>query len=151
MNTLFDTPLFKQMNMLRKMQNRLASNKHTQQDINYLAQCLNDLCAGHPPEEVFKLTTSGKGIKRSDFNTLITIARAFHYMKGALEHDLIALTDESGNIIDLAIPKDRAPLLKTVLRTAGPIFGIDPKTLERYWYDPDYKQLKVTVCDDTIY
>lgn len=132
--------LYENMNLLRKIAERLDCGKHTVEDIKYLAHVLKDIVDGCDAHASFSINIKQKGVKRTDYRKHLNIARAFHMIMGAMGSTYFELGAD-GKYYETNNPIKGMQLTQAI-RTAAHAFNINPSSLMRYWNQPNYQGLK---------
>jgi hypothetical protein len=129
--------IYGKLNKLRQLSDRLASNKFSQADIEYLSDVLDLIVRGMDPNVALNIN-SDTGVAKSDYLTLLNLQLAFHYITCATDPESY-LQETEDKIKDKKIP------LKKAVYTAADKFGIDRSRLYRYWYKQEYQHLKTSL------
>jgi len=132
--------LYKNMEKLDQLAWRLYSSSYSEEDLLYLANCLEKMCHAHNPEEVFNIK-QGPGIRRTDYKRHIRNVNAIKQI--AVKTDLMAATiDESGNILIYEDDESDRPSTKVAILEVSDETGLAYDTLDQYWTDPKYRKYK---------
>jgi len=108
--------LYKKMNVVRMLQERLSSREFSESDIEYLSSTLKKITQGEDANVAFGIKPSAKGKKRSSFIKHQKIKIAFHMIMAKLDPTSFEYID--GVFVEKEGQSDPLDLKKAVYEVA---------------------------------
>ncbi len=125
--------LEKNLIRLRRISNDLDRDTLNDHDCKWLSQVIFKIYEGIDPYLVLEIE-AGRGQRRENTHARHTIDLAMHLVAGFHDKEFGA-----------------GKTLTESIEIAANLFGLEIKTLSRYWYDKDHKPMKSVVRDESTY
>jgi hypothetical protein len=136
--------LYENMKKLDQISNRLKSASETEEDRQFISDCLSRLCDGDDAYEVFNITSSS-GVSRSDYRSKRFKEDIVKMIAAHLDSLAIGMSKE-GNPMLVDEERNRGYIKAGILRVAIHK-GMKFKEVEDIWYDEDYSQYRNPFID----